>query len=62
LAVINKKDKKFQYLDSLKGIDTHVMKVLVSLTVKFGLPICLLLVKGYFRSDDSELVIVIEKS
>ncbi|XP_059632735.1 ubiquitin-like-specific protease ESD4 [Cornus florida] len=28
LAVINKKDEKFQYLDSLKGIDTHVLKVL----------------------------------
>lgn len=28
LAVINKKDEKFQYLDSLKGIDTQVLKVL----------------------------------
>ncbi|KAL9284955.1 hypothetical protein ACSQ67_024671 [Phaseolus vulgaris] len=28
LAVINKKDKKFQYFDSLKGIDTRVMEVL----------------------------------
>lgn len=28
LAVINKKEEKFQYLDSLKGKDTHVMKVL----------------------------------
>ncbi|KAK7292267.1 hypothetical protein RIF29_08045 [Crotalaria pallida] len=28
LAVINKKDKKFQYLDSLKGMDTRVLKVL----------------------------------
>ncbi|XP_019463572.1 PREDICTED: ubiquitin-like-specific protease ESD4 isoform X1 [Lupinus angustifolius] len=28
LAVINNKDKKFQYLDSLKGVDTQVMKVL----------------------------------
>ncbi|KAK7363573.1 hypothetical protein VNO77_05720 [Canavalia gladiata] len=28
LAVINKKDKKFQYLDSLKGRDTQVLKVL----------------------------------
>ncbi|XP_058203205.1 ubiquitin-like-specific protease ESD4 isoform X2 [Rhododendron vialii] len=26
LAVINKKDEKFQYLDSLKGIDTQVLK------------------------------------
>lgn len=28
LAVINKKEKKFQYLDSLKGIDTQVLEVL----------------------------------
>ncbi|KAJ4968828.1 hypothetical protein NE237_015529 [Protea cynaroides] len=28
LAVINKKDEKFQYLDSLKGIDSKVLKVL----------------------------------
>ncbi|CAK9145578.1 unnamed protein product [Ilex paraguariensis] len=28
LAVINKKDEKFQYLDSLGGLDTHVMTVL----------------------------------
>ncbi|KAM7463075.1 hypothetical protein LguiA_031196 [Lonicera macranthoides] len=28
LAVINNKDKKFQYLDSLKGVDRQVMKVL----------------------------------
>ncbi|THG03957.1 hypothetical protein TEA_027627 [Camellia sinensis var. sinensis] len=28
LAVINKKDEKFQYLDSLRGIDTRVLKVL----------------------------------
>ncbi|KAK2412059.1 Ulp1 peptidase [Trifolium repens] len=28
LAVINKKENKFQYLDSLKGIDTQVLKVL----------------------------------
>ncbi|KAF5941585.1 hypothetical protein HYC85_019227 [Camellia sinensis] len=28
LAVINKKDKKFQYLDSLRGIDAQVLKVL----------------------------------
>lgn len=28
LAVINKKEKKFQYLDSLKGIDTEVLEVL----------------------------------
>ncbi|XP_019433453.1 PREDICTED: ubiquitin-like-specific protease ESD4 isoform X1 [Lupinus angustifolius] len=28
LAVINKKDEKFQYLDSLKGMDNHVLKVL----------------------------------
>ncbi|XP_024022610.1 ubiquitin-like-specific protease ESD4 [Morus notabilis] len=28
LAVINKKEEKFQYLDSLKGRDTQVMKVL----------------------------------
>ncbi|CAJ1941004.1 unnamed protein product [Sphenostylis stenocarpa] len=28
LAVINKKDKKFQYLDSLRGTDNQVMKVL----------------------------------
>ncbi|XP_014510319.1 ubiquitin-like-specific protease ESD4 isoform X2 [Vigna radiata var. radiata] len=33
LAVINKKEKKFQYLDSLKGVDTHVMKVLASYIV-----------------------------
>ncbi|CAL0301611.1 unnamed protein product [Lupinus luteus] len=28
LAVINKKDEKFQYLDSLKGMDNQVLKVL----------------------------------
>ncbi|XP_061370552.1 ubiquitin-like-specific protease ESD4 [Gastrolobium bilobum] len=28
LAVINKKDEKFQYLDSLKGKDNHALKVL----------------------------------
>ncbi|KAK6122612.1 hypothetical protein DH2020_043648 [Rehmannia glutinosa] len=28
LAVINKKDEKFQYLDSLKGVDSQVMNVL----------------------------------
>uniref|UniRef100_A0A5B7A0F3 Putative ubiquitin-like-specific protease ESD4 isoform X1 n=1 Tax=Davidia involucrata TaxID=16924 RepID=A0A5B7A0F3_DAVIN len=28
LAVINKKDEKFQYLDSLKGVDSQVLKVL----------------------------------
>nr|DAD38070.1 TPA_asm: hypothetical protein HUJ06_008711 [Nelumbo nucifera] len=28
LAVINKKDEKFQYLDSLKGTDSQVLKVL----------------------------------
>ncbi|XP_026389096.1 ubiquitin-like-specific protease ESD4 [Papaver somniferum] len=28
LGVINKKDKKFQYLDSLKGVDTDVFSVL----------------------------------
>ncbi|OVA02654.1 Peptidase C48 [Macleaya cordata] len=28
LAVINKKDKKFQYLDSLKGMDDQVLQVL----------------------------------
>ncbi|KAA8548936.1 hypothetical protein F0562_000620 [Nyssa sinensis] len=28
LAVINKKDKKFQYLDSLRGIDNQVLNVL----------------------------------
>ncbi|XP_038874862.1 ubiquitin-like-specific protease ESD4 isoform X1 [Benincasa hispida] len=28
LAVINKKEKKFQYLDSLKGMDSHVLKTL----------------------------------
>ncbi|GMH20049.1 hypothetical protein Nepgr_021890 [Nepenthes gracilis] len=30
LAVINKKDEKFQYLDSLKGRDTRVLKVLAN--------------------------------
>lgn len=29
LAIINKKDKKFQYLDSLKGVDSQVLNVLV---------------------------------
>ncbi|XP_043697224.1 ubiquitin-like-specific protease ESD4 [Telopea speciosissima] len=29
LAVINKKDEKFQYLDSLKGMDFQVLKILV---------------------------------
>lgn len=29
LAVINKKEEKFQYLDSLGGMDTNVLKVLV---------------------------------
>ncbi|KAL3508104.1 hypothetical protein ACH5RR_033486 [Cinchona calisaya] len=33
LAVINKKDKKFQYLDSLGGGDSQVMKVLASYIV-----------------------------
>ncbi|TKY54157.1 Ubiquitin-specific protease ESD4 [Spatholobus suberectus] len=33
LAVINKKEKKFQYLDSLRGTDTQVMKVLASYIV-----------------------------
>ncbi|KAK7387910.1 hypothetical protein VNO78_22708 [Psophocarpus tetragonolobus] len=33
LAVINKKDKKFQYLDSLRGVDRHVMKVLAGYIV-----------------------------
>ncbi|KAL5163456.1 Kinesin-like protein KIN-13A [Glycine soja] len=33
LAVINKKDKKFQYLDSLRGTDAQVMKVLASYIV-----------------------------
>lgn len=28
LAIINVKDQKFQYLDSLGGFDTHVLKVL----------------------------------
>ncbi|MED6187376.1 hypothetical protein PIB30_075830 [Stylosanthes scabra] len=28
LAIINKKDEKFQYLDSLKGMDNQVLKVL----------------------------------
>ncbi|KAI4317587.1 hypothetical protein L6164_025448 [Bauhinia variegata] len=28
LAIINKKDKKFQYLDSLKGMDNKVLRVL----------------------------------
>ncbi|CAA3011386.1 ubiquitin-like-specific protease ESD4 [Olea europaea subsp. europaea] len=28
LAIINKKDEKFQYLDSLRGVDANVMKVL----------------------------------
>ncbi|KAL2464056.1 Ubiquitin-like protease domain-containing protein [Forsythia ovata] len=28
LAVINRNDKKFQYLDSLKGVDTDIMEVL----------------------------------
>ncbi|KAG7996032.1 hypothetical protein I3843_01G139200 [Carya illinoinensis] len=28
LAVINRKDEKFQYLDSLRGMDTQVLKVL----------------------------------
>ncbi|XP_057757002.1 ubiquitin-like-specific protease ESD4 isoform X1 [Arachis stenosperma] len=28
LAIINKKDQKFQYLDSLKGMDNQVLKVL----------------------------------
>ncbi|KAI3459268.1 hypothetical protein Pfo_015931 [Paulownia fortunei] len=28
LAIINKKDKKFQYLDSLKGVDNQVLNVL----------------------------------
>ncbi|KAL2459653.1 Ubiquitin-like-specific protease ESD4 [Forsythia ovata] len=28
LAIINKKDEKFQYLDSLRGVDAKVMKVL----------------------------------
>ncbi|KAK6772750.1 hypothetical protein RDI58_027988 [Solanum bulbocastanum] len=30
LAVINKKDQKFQYLDSLRGRDSNVLKVLAS--------------------------------
>ena len=34
LAVINKKDEKFQYLDSLRGIDSHVLKVLVCSVLK----------------------------
>ncbi|KAK4265766.1 hypothetical protein QN277_026779 [Acacia crassicarpa] len=29
LAIINKKDKKFQYLDSLRGMDNQVLRVLV---------------------------------
>lgn len=29
LAVINKKDEKLQYLDSLGGMDSQVLKVLV---------------------------------
>ena len=29
LAVINKKEKKFQYLDSVKGMDSRVLKTLV---------------------------------
>ncbi|GFZ21799.1 cysteine proteinases superfamily protein [Actinidia rufa] len=33
LAVINKKDEKFQYLDSLRGIDSHVLKVLARYVV-----------------------------
>lgn len=28
LGIINKKDQKFQYLDSLKGVDTKVLKIL----------------------------------
>ncbi|KAF8387850.1 hypothetical protein HHK36_026512 [Tetracentron sinense] len=34
LAVINKKDEKFQYLDSLKGMDTQVMEVLARYIVE----------------------------
>nr|KYP58102.1 Ubiquitin-like-specific protease 1 [Cajanus cajan] len=33
LAVINKKEKKFQFLDSLRGTDSQVMKVLVMFLV-----------------------------
>ncbi|XP_020227059.1 ubiquitin-like-specific protease ESD4 [Cajanus cajan] len=33
LAVINKKEKKFQFLDSLRGTDSQVMKVLASYIV-----------------------------
>ncbi|KAH6769695.1 hypothetical protein C2S52_014498 [Perilla frutescens var. hirtella] len=33
LAVINKKDEKFQYLDSLGGVDNHVLNVLAKYLV-----------------------------
>ncbi|EPS73592.1 hypothetical protein M569_01169, partial [Genlisea aurea] len=33
LAIINKKEKKFQYLDSLRGTDRHVLNVLSRYTV-----------------------------
>ncbi|XP_022874065.1 ubiquitin-like-specific protease 1A [Olea europaea var. sylvestris] len=33
LAIINKKDQKFQYLDSLKGVDAKAMKVLAKYLV-----------------------------
>lgn len=35
LAVINKKDQKFQYLDSLRGYDTKVMQLLVCFVAIF---------------------------
>lgn len=35
LAVINIKDEKFQYLDSLGGMDVQVLKVLVCLVNQY---------------------------
>lgn len=37
LAVINKKEEKFQYLDSLGGADKKVMKMLVCFSLFFSL-------------------------
>lgn len=41
LAVINKRDQKFQYLDSLGGRDTKVMQLLVCIEAFVWLLICL---------------------
>ena len=59
LAIINMKDKTFQYLDSLGGLGHDVLNVLVSLTTKQNVTLLLELSEMHGIANYSGFVIIV---